>query len=186
MGAILTQNTNWQNVEKAIGNLKAQKLLTPKALYNLPEKELARLIKPSGYFNIKAKRLRHFLEFLVVSHKGSLKKVFFGEMDQVRDKLLDVNGIGPETADSMLLYAAGLRIFVIDAYTKRIFHRLGYCEKEVSYHDLQHFFMEHLPSNTELYNEYHALLVMLGKYHCKPKPFCEECPLKKICGFPGS
>ncbi len=181
VGAILTQNTNWQNVEKAIHNLKARKVLNPKALYNLPIKELARLIKPSGYFNIKAKRLRHFLELLVTQNGGSLKKVFTGEMYEIRKRLLEVNGIGPETADSMLLYAGNFPIFVIDAYTKRIFFRLGFCDKDVSYHNLQLFFMNNLSLNVPLYNEYHALLVMLGKHYCKPKPLCKECPMLKRC-----
>jgi endonuclease-3 related protein len=183
VGAILTQNTNWQNVEKAIGNLKAKKVLSAKALYRLPVSKLASLIKPSGYFNIKAGRLRHFLSFLVVQNGGSLKRVFSGNLADVRKKLLEVKGIGPETADSMILYAAGLPTFVIDAYTKRIFSRLGLCEKDVTYHDLQTFFMKNLPSDAAYYNEYHALLVMLGKHFCKPKPFCGGCPMEKICEF---
>lgn len=183
VGAILTQNTNWQNVEKAIGNLKAKKVLSAKALYRLPVSKLASLIKPSGYFNIKAGRLRHFLSFLVVQNGGSLKRVFSGNLADVRKKLLEVKGIGPETADSMILYAAGLPTFVIDAYTKRIFSRLGLCEKDVTYHDLQNFFMKNLPSDAAYYNEYHALLVMLGKHFCKPKPFCGGCPMEKICEF---
>lgn len=186
VGAILTQSTNWQNVERAINNLKAKKVLSPKGLYDLPPSELAYLIKPSGYFNIKAGRLRHFLSFLVVQNKGSLKRVFAGKLEDVREKLLEVKGIGPETADSMMLYAAGMPIFVIDAYTKRIFSRLGFCGKDVSYHDLQDFFMKNIPPGVALYNEYHALLVMLGKHFCKPKPLCEACPLNRMCGFTAS
>lgn len=181
VGAILTQNTNWQNVEKAIQNLKAKKALAAKAMYRLSVEELARLIKPSGYFNVKEKRLRHFLEFLVVQNRGSLKRVFDGEMNEVRKRLLEVKGIGPETADSMLLYAGNFPIFVIDAYTGRIFSRLGLCDRDVSYHDLQLFFMNNLPSDAPLYNEYHALLVMLGKHYCKPKPLCAKCPMVKKC-----
>jgi len=181
VGAILTQNTNWRNVEKAIDNLKAKKLLTPKALYRLPEKELSRLIRPAGYFNVKAERLRHFLRFLMEENRASLKRIFSGRLELARTRLLNVKGIGPETADSMLLYAGGLPVFVIDAYTKRIFSRLGFCEQDVSYHDLQMFFMGHLPPETARYNEFHALLVMLGKDFCKPKPLCGGCPLKKVC-----
>jgi len=181
VGAILTQNTNWQNVEKALANLKREKLLSPRSLHRLPKEELARLIKPSGYFNIKAERLRHFLKFLVEDNQGSLKRVFAGELPEIRKKLLEVKGIGPETADSMILYAGEQPIFVIDAYTKRIFSRLGLCKEDVSYHDLQSFFMNSLSHDTALYNEYHALLVMLGKDTCKPRPRCEGCPLEKIC-----
>lgn len=181
VGAILTQNTNWGNVEKAINNLKARKVLSPKALYELPHGELAVLIKPSGYFNIKAARLRHFLSFLVAENGGSIKRVFAGKLEDVRERLLAVKGIGPETADSMILYAAGMPIFVIDAYTKRIFSRLGFCAKDVSYHDIQGLFMKNVPSDAALYNEYHALLVMLGKHFCKPKPLCGACPLNKMC-----
>lgn len=181
LGAILTQNTNWQNVEKAINNLKAERLLKPGPLYDLPLKKLARLIKPSGYFNIKAQRLRNFLEFLVTENRGSLKRVFSGDMEKARKRLLEVKGIGPETADSMLLYAGGFPVFVIDAYTKRAFSRIGLCAKDVDYHDLQKFFMKNLPPDTGFYNEYHALIVMLGKNYCKPKPVCSACPLNKIC-----
>ena len=182
IGAILTQNTSWHNVEKAIGNLKAGNLLKPEALYKLPVYELAQLIIPSGYYNIKADRLRNFLEFLVAQNGGSFKRVFSGGIDEVRKRLLSVRGIGPETADSMILYAGGLPVFVIDAYTMRIFTRLGLCRQNVSYPDLQRLFMNNLkPADTSLFNEYHALLVRLGKQVCKKKPVCSECPIAEMC-----
>ena len=149
IGAILTQNTNWQNVEKAINNLKTQRLLSSKKLEEINTKRLAVLIKPSGYYNQKAKKIKKFIKFLKSGKKFN------------RDNLLSVWGIGPETADSILLYAYDQPIFVIDAYTKRIMARLGF--KEETYDELQKLFMQNLPKDVQLYNEFHALLVKLGK-----------------------
>lgn len=182
VGAILTQNTAWQNVEKAIANLKKEKLLDPHKINKLPVKSLARLIKPSGYFNIKAKRLKNFISFLCEKYDGKASKMFSNSSGHLRGHLLGVNGIGPETADSILLYAGDVPVFVVDAYTKRIFHRLKLTPEDITYHDMQQFFMKNLTLDATLFNEYHALIVMLGKNYCKKKPVCNPCPLK-ICNY---
>ncbi len=182
VGAILTQNTAWQNVEKAIANLKKEKLLDPHKINKLPVKSLARLIKPSGYFNIKAKRLKNFISFLCERYDGKVGKMFSNSSGHLRGHLLNVNGIGPETADSILLYAGDVPVFVVDAYTKRIFHRLKFTPEDITYHNMQQFFMKNLPIDAMLFNEYHALIVMLGKNYCKKKPRCEPCPLK-MCNY---
>lgn len=179
VGAILTQNTNWGNVEKAIINLKAEGILSPEGLRDVNHNHLAMLIRPSGYFNIKAGRLKHFIEYLFKRHGGSLKKMFSLDLKQLRHELLEVKGIGPETADSILLYAGGYPVFVVDAYTVRIFQRLGILTEEVTYHETQELFMDSLPHDTKMFNEYHALIVRLGKELCRPRPKCEKCPLKE-------
>ncbi len=178
VGAILTQNTNWGNVEKAINNLKKEKVLNADILNKMPHKRLASIIKPAGYFNIKAKRLKNFLAFLSNHYKGSMKKMKTGEIQALRNNLLDVNGVGPETADSILLYALEKPVFVIDAYTKRVLQRHGLAPGKAAYHELQELFHKNLPRDVNLYNEYHALFVMVGKDFCKPKPKCDICPLK--------
>ncbi|WP_456430907.1 endonuclease III domain-containing protein [Thermosulfuriphilus sp.] len=176
VGAILTQNTNWQNVERAIENLKKQSLLEPSALARIPLDRLAYLIRPAGYYNIKARRLRNFVDFLLQGWQGDLKAMF-AEGLALRDKLLGLSGIGPETADSILLYAGDLPIFVVDAYTKRILHRHLLAPEEIAYDELQALFMESLPQDVALYQEYHALLVALGKGYClKSRPKCPQCP----------
>jgi len=179
VGAILTQNTNWQNVAKAINNLKQAKVLSPKKLYSLPRPRLAQLIRPSGYFNIKAKRLKEFLDFLFKNYNGSLKKMFSRPVEDLRKEILSVKGIGPETADSILLYAGGFPVFVVDAYTKRIFSRQKLLSEDAEYHQVQELFTRSLKKDVQLYNEYHALIVRLGKDFCKKtKPKCEICPIK--------
>jgi len=178
VGAILTQNTTWKNVEKAINNLKRANLLEPKALYRLPYEILVDLIHPVGFFNIKAKRLKAFLNFLFEEFQGNLEEMFSLEMEGLRKKLLSIPGIGPETADSILLYAGGKPSFVVDAYTRRILSRHGLIHEEASYEEIRELFMDHLPSNVGLFNEYHALLVELGKRFCKTKPHCKGCPLE--------
>ena len=179
VGAILTQNTNWANVEKAINNLKKNKLLTLEALYKLPDKRLASLIRPSGYYNIKAKRLKEFLAFLFKAYQGSLKKISKVDTLTLRSLLLSVKGVGPETADSILLYALNKPVFVVDAYTKRILSRHSLLKEDSSYAEAQNLFMQNLKNDVKLFNEYHALLVKLGKEFClKAKPKCEICPLK--------
>ena len=180
VGAILTQNTNWGNVEKAIKNLKEAKVFTPRKLYEIDIQELAELIRPSGYFNVKAKRLKHFIEWLFLKYNGSLPKMFKQDCVTLREELLSINGIGRETADSILLYAAQKPTFVIDAYTKRVLVRHELIPEEYEYEEMKAFFEENLPEDVSLYNEYHALLVRVGKYYCKPKEQCEECPLKDI------
>ena len=180
MGAILTQNTNWGNVEKAITNLKKAKKLNSKALRNISQTKLASLIRPAGYFNIKADRLKHFIDFLADNYNSSMKTMRAEGALLLREKLLGVKGVGPETADSMLLYALEKPVFVIDAYTKRILSRHKLVSEKAAYHDLQDIFYENLPRDVKLFNEYHALFVMLGKDYCRPKPRCEGCPLQGL------
>jgi len=180
VGAILTQNTSWRNVEKAIEGLKKRKVLYPVGIDRLEESSLASLIRSSGYFRIKARRLKAFVTFLLLEYQGDIERMRKEEIGALREKLLLVNGIGPETADSILLYALQKPIFVVDAYTKRILSRHHIVSEKASYDDIQTLFMNHLPRNEKLYNEYHALLVHLGKNVCKKKPACERCPLKSI------
>ncbi|HBG46510.1 MAG TPA: endonuclease [Deltaproteobacteria bacterium] len=178
IGAILTQNTNWTNVEKAIRNLRDKKCLTPEKLMGMKHDELASLIRPAGYFNIKAKRLRSFLDHLFTRHKGSLDRLLKQETQKLRSELLSINGIGPETADSILLYAGGHPEFVVDAYTKRMLSRHGLIKSDAGYDEVKALFMESLPRDIRLFNEYHALIVKTGKDFCRPKePRCKECPL---------
>ncbi|RJQ39871.1 MAG: endonuclease III domain-containing protein [Nitrospiraceae bacterium] len=187
VGAILTQNTNWGNVEKAINNLKKANVLNSKAIHDMPVKKLASLIQPSGYFNIKAKRLKSFINFLMNDYHGSMKNMKKEEMHSLREKLLSVNGIGPETADSILLYALDKPIFVIDAYTKRVLSRHNILGHDEAYDKFQELFHLSLKKDVKLFNEYHALFVRVGKMFCKPKPRCEKCPLKeRVKGFKGS
>ena len=180
VGAILTQNTNWGNVEKALANLKKRKLLTPQKLSSISFSRLSELIRPSGYFKIKAKRLKNFLDFLFKEYRGDLNQIQGESADLLREKLLAVNGIGPETADSILLYAFGKPVFVIDAYAKRFLYRHGLAEEKTDYGSLQKLFTGALPEEVQLFNEYHALIVRLGKVYCRPKPDCEQCPLKGV------
>lgn len=177
VGAILTQNTNWGNVEKAIKNLKGARALNAKTLHEIPVQGLATLIKPAGYFNIKAKRLKAFIDFLVEYYQGSVKKMKGEGLDALREKLLSVNGIGPETADSILLYALEKPIFVIDAYTKRVLSRHKIMDHDESYDSFQLLFHSSMKRDLQLFNEYHALFVAVGKTFCRPNPQCEKCPL---------
>jgi len=188
IGAILTQNTNWTNVEKAIANLKRAKLLSPEKLHKLDKSKLAGLIRPAGYFNIKAKRLKNFLDWFFEEYCGKLKNLEKIPTDRLRRELLSVNGIGPETADSILLYALERPVFVIDAYTVRICLRHHLIKHNTDYHQVQGLFESNLAcshkgrltADVQLFNEYHALLVHLGKDFCKPTPRCEICPLNKL------
>jgi endonuclease-3 related protein len=179
LGTILTQNTAWKNVETAINNLAAHDLIDINKIKNIKEKQLAVLIKSSGYYNQKAERLKIISNHL--SQHSSLSAFFKRPLDKIRAELLSIKGIGPETADSILLYAGSKPIFVIDAYTKRIFSRLGLCKKDIEYHDLQNLFIQALPKSTKLFNEYHALLVEHAKIHCRKKPSCSSCPLLNMC-----
>ena len=186
MGAILTQNTSWKNVERAIRNLKDEDLLDPRALHKLPHPRLASLLRPAGYFNVKARRLRSFLNVLVEDYAADMARLFHGETSVVRARLLAIHGVGPETADSMLLYAGGHPSFVVDAYTKRIFARHGWCKEDATYHDLQTRCSTHLNrrrrvERLDYWQDYHAQLVMVGKDFCRPRnPRCETCPLKSL------
>ncbi|MFQ6135964.1 MAG: endonuclease III domain-containing protein [Candidatus Hydrothermarchaeales archaeon] len=182
VGAILTQNTAWQNVVVAIDNLKAMDLLSPDDILNVKGEALEECFRPTGYFRIKAKRLKNFITFLFDEFDGDLDNLFSLSKEELRAKLLGVNGIGPETADSIILYAGEKTTFVIDAYTKRIFGRLSMVG-DVGYEELKQFFEDNLPKDVELYKEFHALIVVLGKNYCKAKPLCEECPLGYICNF---
>ena len=179
VGAILTQNTNWGNVEKAVANLKKEKLLSPRGLLRVPLSKIARSIRPSGYYNIKAGRLKEFLGFLCKSYQGSIKKMASQDHWQLRRQLLAVKGIGEETADSILLYSLSKPVFVVDAYTRRILLRHRLIKKEAGYQDIQNLFMENIKNRVKLFNEYHALLVRLGKEFCfKNNPRCRGCPLE--------
>jgi len=177
VGAILTQNTAWSNVEKAIQRLKENQVLSVRVLGRLSHGHLAQLIKSAGYFNVKARRLKNFISFLQSRYGGSLNKMFGQDTSRLRDELLSVNGTGPETADSILLYAGEKPVFVIDAYTKRIFSRHGVMAYENGYDDFQQLFMKRIPPDIPLYNQYHAMLVFTGKDFCRTRPLCESCPL---------
>ena len=180
VGAILTQNTNWKNVEKAIYNLKSKTEFTVQALISLKPEALSELIKPAGYFRVKEKRLRNFLNFLVENYDGQIENLKKCSLYTAREELLSVSGIGPETADSIALYALEKPIFVIDTYTFRILSRHNLCDETATYDELQETFMGNLSEDVQLFNEYHALIVMTGKNFCKPKPNCDDCPLKNL------
>lgn len=179
VGAILTQNTNWANVAKAIDNLKRHKVLTVQKLYRLRQKRLAGLIRSAGYYNIKARRLKNFLDFFIRNYQGNIRKLSRVNTQGLRAKLLSVNGIGQETADSILLYALNKPVFVADAYTRRILSRHKIVKPDAGYPEIQKIFTQNLKEDQKLFNEYHALLVRLGKDFClKNKPKCDTCPLK--------
>jgi endonuclease-3 related protein len=181
VGAILTQNTNWSNVKKAIENLKKYKLLEPYKIYKIDHKKLSELIKSSGYYTIKAKRLKSFIDFLIKEYNGKIESMNNEDTLLLRKKLLSINGIGKETADSILLYAINKPIFVIDTYTKRILSRHGISKDKDSYDYYQNLFHKSLKKDVKLFNEYHALIVKVGKTFCKSKrPLCDQCPLKGI------
>ncbi len=181
IGAILTQNTAWKNVEKAIANLKRNSLIDFSKIAAMDAEKLAQLIKSSGYYNQKTRKLKLFAEHVVGNYGGSLERMLGKSVGELREELLSLHGIGPETADSIMLYAAGKTVFVIDAYTKRVFARIGISREGSSYDELQRMFMESLPSDSSLFNEYHALIVELGKGVCRKKPLCSNCPLKGLC-----
>ena len=179
VGAVLTQNTNWNNVSRAIDNLKAENLLALPVLSELPIEILAEKIRPTGYYNLKAGRLKNLLHFINQEYNGNLDNLFAVEKHTLRESLLTVKGIGPETADSIILYAANKPIFVIDAYTHRILSRHNIITEEEDYLSMQDLFHDTLPEDTALFNEYHALIVGLGKQFCKKtKPLCSTCPLE--------
>lgn len=184
VGAIMTQSTAWGNVEKAIANLKEAGMINPAALRQAPIEELAQFIRPSGYYNAKARKLKALVERLGTSYGDSLEAMFALDMPQLRSELLSIYGIGQETADSIILYAARKPIFVIDAYTLRITDRLGMNPDRGDYAALQRFFMDNLPHDERLFNEYHALFVRHGKEACKKSPLCSRCCLSDLCHFP--
>jgi endonuclease-3 related protein len=177
IGAVLTQNTAWTNVERAIDNLRDASLLDAHRLHALPAEELAELIRPAGYFRLKARRLWNLLDLIVTGYDGSLEALFSLSQQDLTERLLSVNGVGPETADSIVLYAAQMPAFVVDAYTARVLKRHGWIEPEAGYHDIQALFVENLEEDVQMFNEYHALLVNVGKTFCRKSPRCESCPL---------
>lgn len=178
VGAILTQNTAWSNVEKAIRRLKSERLLTPGRLHAVPLPELAERIRPAGYYNVKAKRLRAFTTLLHTRFGGRLDRLFALDTPALRSVLLSVNGIGPETADSICCYAARRPQFVVDAYTRRFLLRHGWITEAADYETIARLFMDRLPPDVQCYNEYHALIVRLGKTFCRTRPQCVHCPLR--------
>lgn len=178
VGAVLTQNTNWNNVERAIDRLKERNLLSPYAIHNAGFLELAETIRPAGYYNIKAKRLKNLVRWLVEEYNADLDALADLSLPRLREDLLAVNGIGRETADSILLYALHRQIFVVDAYTFRVLTRHRLLDPDADYDLIQDYCQSHLPADTQLYNECHALLVAVGKHHCRPRPRCDGCPLE--------
>jgi endonuclease-3 related protein len=181
VGAVLTQNTAWANVEKALANLRAAGLLgDARAMLALPEARLADLLRPAGYFRVKARRLRALLRWLVDRGGGDPAAALRGGTAALREDLLGVHGVGRETADSILLYAGGRPVFVVDAYTRRVVGRHGWSDGEAGYEDLRAFFERRLPRDAPLYNQLHAEIVAVGKDHCRPVPRCEGCPLEGL------
>lgn len=180
VGAILTQNTSWSNVEKAIANLKKADCLNINKLAALSIEQLGLLIRSAGYYNIKAQRLKNFIYWLIQEYEGNLD--FPGRLSpsELRMQLLSIKGIGPETADSICLYAFGKPVFVVDAYTARVFGRHGWLEPGWGYEQIQDIFQSYLEKDPVLFNEFHALIVRVGKEHCKPKPLCSGCPLESL------
>jgi len=180
VGAILTQNTNWGNVERAIVSLQRENLLSLERLRKISSSVLARHIRSCGYYNIKARRLKNFVDFVFCQYDGSLERMRRQPLVRLREHILSVNGVGPETADSILLYAFRKPIFVVDAYTQRILRRHGIINGPQDYHQMQQIFMRRLPREPQLFNEYHALLVRVGKDYCRTQPRCGQCPLKGL------
>ncbi|MFA5516506.1 MAG: endonuclease III domain-containing protein [Desulfuromonadales bacterium] len=183
IGAILTQNTNWRNVERAIAHLRSAGALTPERLLELSRAELETLIRPAGFFRQKAERLQLFVAHLFARHGGDLARLLAGDLEAVRSELLLLKGVGPETADSILLYAGARPSFVVDAYTRRIFSRLGLLAGNEPYAAIRALFMTRLPADSDLFNEYHALIVEHAKALCRKTPLCPGCPLLAVCAF---
>ncbi len=178
VGAVLTQNTNWKNVEKAIYNLKAARRLDADVIYRMPMEQLAEYIRPAGYFTVKAKRLKNLMHWLCTHYEGTPESLQPLSVNRLREELLQINGVGRETADSIILYALGKPTFVVDTYTYRILVRHGCLYPEADYDEIKDYFESHLPQDAKLFNEFHALLVQVGKNHCKPRPQCAHCPLE--------
>jgi endonuclease-3 related protein len=176
LGAILTQNTNWRNVEKALDNLNKHGKITVKSISEAPKEELTKIIRPAGFYNQKAERLKTFSKFVLKF--GSLENFL---KNVKREELLKLKGIGPETANSILLYAGNRPYFVVDAYTRRVFSRLGFIDANTNYETIRKFFEKNLPRDVEIYKEFHALIVELAKKFCRKNPLCNECPLKNFC-----
>jgi endonuclease-3 related protein len=185
VGAILVQNTSWVNTARAIANLRQAKLLTPSAMEKISQLKLARLIRSSGYFRQKARKLKAFMKFLRKEHRGSLTAMFRTPTAKLRAQLLKVHGIGPETADSILLYAGNHPVFVVDAYTRRILQRHGLAHGKESYEEIRGLFEKSLPNDPQLFNEFHALMVHTGKHYCRSRaPLCSQCSLRPFLPQP--
>ncbi len=180
VGAILTQNTNWLNVEKAIARLQAAGVLDWAALRDVPIEQLAELIRPVGYYKVKSRRLKNFVAWLWEQHDGKLDGLAWVAATELRGQLLSINGIGPETADSIMLYALDVPTFVVDGYTARVLGRHGLIDAPVGYEEIKALFEDNLPADAAMFNEYHALLVAVGKRHCKTRARCEGCPLESF------
>jgi endonuclease-3 related protein len=178
VGALLTQNTSWKNVEKAINNMKKEGVLDVERLYRIDNERLSEIIRPSGFFNIKSNRLKNIVNVIYNKYSAKIENMINVDADLLRVELLNVNGIGPETADSILLYALNKPVFVVDAYTKRFLKNHKLYNGDYDYHDIQKFFMDNLPHDTYLFNEFHALIVYLCQIHCKKTPICTGCPLE--------
>jgi endonuclease-3 related protein len=184
VGAVLTQNTNWRNVERAIANLQAAGVLAPGPLSRLSEEQLARLVQPSGFYRVKARRLKALMDWLMATAGGDLARLRRRPLARLREELLAVPGIGPETADSILLYALGKPTFVVDTYTRRALGRHGLIDPGARYDEVKALFESSLPPQAPLFNEYHALFVELGKRFCRPRPRCADCPARAVLGEP--
>jgi len=182
VGTILTQNTAWKNVEKAIKNLKERKMLSLERLASAKPKELEDAIRPSGFYKQKAKRLSNLFKYIKTNY-STLERFFDKDKNELRNELLDLNGIGNETADSIVLYAAEKPTFVIDAYTRRIMHRVYGIDEGIEYNKLKEYFESRLRPDLELYKDFHAQFVELGKRFCKKKPLCDECPIRDYCRY---
>jgi endonuclease-3 related protein len=181
VGAVLTQNTAWTNVEKAIATLKGAGALDPGSILALSHERLAAMLRPAGYFNVKARRLASLVRFLVDEAGGDPTRLATGDLARTRQRLLEVPGVGRETADSILLYAAGRPIFVVDAYTRRVFGRIGVVDPLADYDEIRAAFEGVLPPDAAMFNEYHALIVAHGKGTCRKRPRCGECELVDLC-----
>jgi len=178
IGAVLTQNTAWRNVERALANLKREGLLDIRKIADVSAERLARLIRPAGYFNIKARRLKNLCGYICSRYDCDLQAFFDLPLESLRSELLSISGVGRETADSIILYAAGKPTFVVDAYTARILRRHGLIDETADYEEIKDLFESALPADVQLFNEYHALLVRCGKEYCRPRPRCAGCPLE--------
>jgi endonuclease-3 related protein len=185
VGAFLTQNTNWNNVEKALANLREAKALDLNILAQMPVAQLEQLIRPSGFFRQKAQRLQHFCRYVLDHHAGSLERLLQRDLDETRSVLLALSGIGPETADSILLYAGQRPSFVVDSYTRRFLGRLGILTGTEKYADIRALFMAEVKQEVSLYQHYHALIVTHCKEHCRKSPRCETCLFTDICDYAG-
>ena len=183
VGAVLTQNTNWSNVEKAINNLKTANVLTPAKINQLSPEKLAELIKPAGYFNLKSRRLKNLVHWFCTQYEASPQLLANLSIGRLREELLSINGIGRETADSIILYALEKPTFVVDTYTYRVLLRHGCIDSDSDYEQIKDYCQSHLPDNVSLYNELHAVIVRVGKEHCRPRPRCQGCPLRKFERF---